>query len=87
MLAYMRTVVVEQQHWLAEEPFQAGVALCQTIPGATAMQMTGYVGFRLRGVAGAAVSFIGFGLPAFLLMLILSALYVGYYRELCGFIR
>jgi chromate transporter len=76
MLAYMRTVVVEQQHWLAEESFQAGVALCQTIPGATAMQMTAYVGFRLRGVAGAAVSFIGFGLPAFLLMLALSALYV-----------
>jgi chromate transporter len=76
MLAYMRTVVVEQQHWLAEEPFQAGVALCQTIPGATAMQMAAYVGFRLRGVAGAAMSFIGFGLPAFLLMLALSALYV-----------
>jgi chromate transporter len=76
MLAYMRIVVVEQQHWLAEEPFQAGVALCQTIPGATAMHMTAYVGFRLRGVAGAAVSFIGFGLPAFLLMLVLSALYV-----------
>jgi chromate transporter len=76
MLAYMRTVVVERQHWLAEEPFQAGVALCQTIPGATAMQMTAYVGFRLRGVAGAAVSFIGFGLPAFLLMLALSAGYV-----------
>jgi chromate transporter len=76
MLAYMRTVVVERQRWLAEEPFQAGVALCQTIPGATAMQMTAYIGFRLRGVAGAAVSFIGFGLPAFLLMLVLSAGYV-----------
>jgi chromate transporter len=76
MLAYMRTAVVEQQHWLAEESFQAGMALCQTIPGATAMQMTAYVGFRLRGVAGAAVSFLGFGLPAFLLMLVLSALYV-----------
>jgi chromate transporter len=76
MLAYMRTVVVERQHWLAEEPFQAGVALCQTIPGATAMQMAAYVGFRLRGVAGAAVSFIGFGLPAFLFMLALSAFYV-----------
>lgn len=76
MLAYMRTVMVEQKQWLAEDPFQAGVALCQTIPGATAMQLAAYVGFRLRGVAGAAVSFIGFGLPAFLLMLALSACYV-----------
>jgi chromate transporter len=40
------------------------------------MQMSAYVGLRLPGVAGAAASFIGFGLPAFLLMTTLSALYV-----------
>jgi chromate transporter len=40
------------------------------------MQMAAYIGFRLRGVAGIAVSFLGFGLPAFLLMLALSACYV-----------
>ena len=40
------------------------------------MQTSAYVGFRVRGVAGAAVSFIGFGLPAFLLMVGLSAFYV-----------
>jgi chromate transporter len=39
------------------------------------MQASAYVGFRARGVAGAAVSFIGFGLPAFLLMVGLSAFY------------
>jgi chromate transport protein ChrA len=39
------------------------------------MQTAAYVGFRARGVAGAAASFIGFALPAFLLMLGLSAFY------------
>jgi chromate transporter len=39
------------------------------------MQTAAYVGFRARGAAGAAVSFIGFGLPAFLLMVGLSAFY------------
>ena len=39
------------------------------------MQTAAYVGFRARGVAGAAASFIGFGLPAFLLMIGLSAFY------------
>ena len=43
------------------------------------MQTSAYVGFRARGVAGAAVSFIGFGLPAFLLMVGLSAVYVRSY--------
>ena len=76
MIAYIRRTVIEQCRWLDDRTFRDGVALCQTIPGATAMQVSAYVGLRLRGVAGAVASFIGFGLPAFLLMTTLSALYV-----------
>ena len=68
-------MAVEKNHWLDDHSARDGVALCQTIPGATAMQMSAYVGFRARGVAGAGASFIGFGLPAFIFMMILSALY------------
>jgi chromate transporter len=75
MVAYIRKMAVEKNHWLDDHAARDGVALCQTIPGATAMQMSAYVGFRARGVAGAGASFIGFGLPAFLFMMILSALY------------
>lgn len=76
MVAYIRKMAVMQKKWLDDESFHEGVALCQTIPGATAMQTTAYVGLRTRGLPGAAVSFIGFGLPAFFIMMILSALYV-----------
>lgn len=75
MVAYIRKLAVEKKQWLDDHSARDGVALCQTIPGATAMQMTAYVGFRARGVAGAGASFIGFGLPAFLFMMILSGLY------------
>jgi chromate transporter len=75
MVAYIRKMAVEKKHWIDDPSAGDGVALCQTIPGATAMQMSAYVGFRARGVAGAGASFIGFGLPAFLFMMILSALY------------
>jgi chromate transporter len=75
MVAYIRKMAVEKKRWLDDHSARDGVALSQTIPGATAMQMSAYVGFRARGVAGAAASFIGFGLPAFLFMMILSALY------------
>jgi chromate transporter len=79
MVAYIRTMVVERKRWLDEASFQDGVALCQTIPGIITMQTAAYVGLRLRGMAGAAVSFLSFGFPAFLLMMILSALYVRTY--------
>lgn len=75
MVAYIRRMAVEKRRWLHAESFDDGVALCQAIPGATAMQTAAYVGLRVHGVAGAAASFVGFGLPAFALMLVLSALY------------
>jgi len=75
MVAYIRKMAVEQKNWLDAETFNDGVALCQTIPGATAMQTAAYVGLQTRGVIGAGASFIGFGLPAFLLMMGFAALY------------
>ncbi|HVP58660.1 MAG TPA: chromate efflux transporter [bacterium] len=75
MVAYIRRLAVQKRHWLDAATFDDGVALCQMIPGATAMQTTAYVGLRTRGVLGAAASFIGFGLPAFILMTTFAALY------------
>ncbi len=75
MIAYIRRVTVERKHWLDVESFNDGVALCQMIPGATAMQVTAYVGLKKRGIEGAAVCFVAFGLPAFLLMLTFAALF------------
>lgn len=75
MVAYIRKIAVEKKKWLDAETFSDGVALCQTIPGATAMQTAAYVGLKTRGVIGSAASFIGFGLPAFLLMMAFAALY------------
>ncbi len=79
MIAYIRKRVVSEKKWLSPESFQGGVALCQAIPGATVMQMAAYIGLTLRGVRGAAVSFVGFGLPAFLLMTALSMAYARTY--------
>lgn len=76
MVAYIRKMAVGQKGWLDSAVFDDGVALCQTIPGATAMQVAAYVGLRIRGTAGALAAFAGFGLPAFFLMMSLAALYV-----------
>ena len=75
MVAYIGEMAVDKHEWLSRQSFREGVAVAQTIPGATAMQTAAYVGLRLRGTVGAAAAYIGFGLPAFLLMLALSALY------------
>jgi chromate transporter len=89
MVAYIRELAVKQKDWVSEESFRDGVALCQSIPGATAMQTAAYTGFRAGGIRGAVAAFIGFGLPAFVLMAALSAGYqeVRDYRVIASVFR
>jgi len=75
MIPYIEEMTVTKRQWLTRPSFKEGVAVAQTIPGATAMQTAAYVGLRIRGLPGAAAAYIGFGLPAFLLMVALSAAY------------
>ncbi|MDD1653490.1 MAG: chromate efflux transporter [Methanomicrobiales archaeon] len=76
MVPHIRLMAVEKRGWLTDTSFRNGIALCQSIPGATAIQMSGYVGYRLRGIPGALAAYAGFALPAFLMVVVLSALYV-----------
>ncbi len=75
MVAYIRELSVRERRWLSEESFSHGVAICQSIPGATAMQVAAYVGLRALGPMGAIAAYVGFGLPAFCLMVALAAIY------------
>ena len=79
MVSYIKELSVKKNKWLDEETFKNGVIICQTIPGATAMQLSAYVGLKTRGIKGVLATYIGFGLPAFVFMLILSYLYVRYH--------
>jgi len=81
MVAYIRQLAIDRKQWLDDRCFQNGVALCQSIPGATAMQTAAYVGLRSAGFWGGLASYVGFGLPAFVLMTALAAAY-GQTRDL-----
>ena len=75
MTALIRKRIVDKKKWMDENTFDSGLALCQVIPGAIVMQLAAYIGLKLRGIKGSVVCFVGFGLPAFLIMFILSVIY------------
>ncbi|HOE17284.1 MAG TPA: chromate transporter [Syntrophorhabdaceae bacterium] len=52
MVAYIGELSVKKKKWLDPETFKNGVALCQSIPGATAIQVAAYVGLKVRGGLG-----------------------------------
>ncbi len=75
MVRYIKELACKKNKWVKPEDFDHGIALVQTIPGATAMQAAAYAGLKTRGGAGAIVSFTGFALPAFCLMVALAWAY------------
>jgi chromate transporter len=76
MIEPLRRRVVEEKGWLSQREFLEGVAFCQVIPGATVVQLATYAGQRLKGVRGAWAAAAGFILPAFVLMTLLTGLYL-----------
>ncbi|HSB77221.1 MAG TPA: chromate transporter [Candidatus Methylomirabilis sp.] len=75
MMAHLKGDLVGKRRWLSDQEFKEGMALCQVIPGATMVQMCTYTGYRLRSIRGALMAAVGFVLPAFLTMTVLTALY------------
>jgi len=68
MLAFIQEQVVNQFHWLTPREFVDGLALGQLTSGPILM-LAGFIGFKLAGVAGAAVAGSAIFLPSFLMML------------------
>jgi len=64
-----------ERRWLTEHDFIEALALGQSLPGTAAGNAVIYVGLRLRGWRGAAVSLSGFILPSMLMMIALAIFY------------
>jgi chromate transporter len=68
LIAFIQAQVVNHYQWLTQEEFVAGLALGQFTPGPIIM-VAAYVGYKMAGVAGAAVATASIFLPSFVLML------------------
>lgn len=75
-IAMMHQELVEKKRWVAAEDFMNGLHVCMLLPGPEAHQLAIYLGWRLHGWRGGCVAGLCFVLPAALLLLLLSVLYV-----------
>ena len=78
MLAVVQSEVVDRRAWVPMEEFEEAVMVGQILPGPIAYDAVTYLGYRMRGVAGAAVASLAFITPAFFTMLVLTVAYLAY---------
>src|SRR2546429_7395100 len=76
LAGHMQQDLVEQRGWISAQEYKEGLALAQLAPGPLAAQLAMYLGWvraRRLGATLVALAFVG---PSFLMVLILSELYV-----------
>jgi chromate transporter len=75
LISVVQNEMVERKKLLTHSEMVDGISLATILPGPVAVNVVAYVGYRLRGGLGALVSATGVILPAFMLIVALSAAY------------
>jgi chromate transporter len=77
-IAMIRQELVDDEHWVTNERFNRVLAVYQVLPGPEAHELCVYFGMLSGGRLGAILAGLGFMLPGFIFMLMLSWFYVTY---------
>jgi len=76
LAGHMQQDLVEQRGWISAQEYKEGLALAQLAPGPLAAQLAVYLGWVRARSLGATLVGLAFVGPSFLMVLLLSALYV-----------
>lgn len=72
MVPLIEDEIVTKRGWLAKEDFIDLLAIAQSSPGILAVNISIFIGYRLKGVLGSIVTALGTVLPSFLIILAIA---------------
>ena len=77
-IAMMHEELVQRQRWISERRFLHALNYCMVLPGPEAQQLATYIGWLMHGTRGGVAAGVLFVLPALLVLIVLSWLYMAY---------
>lgn len=72
MIALLENEFVEKKGWLDRDEFLDMAAIAESTPGPVAVNSATYLGYKIGGVAGAALSTLAVCLPSFVIIYVIS---------------
>lgn len=72
MIALLETEFIDRRKWMTREEFLDMVAIAESTPGPVAINSATYIGYKVAGVAGAAVATLAVSLPSFAIIYLIS---------------
>ena len=64
--------MVDKHHWVEKEELLDLIAIAQSTPGVFAVNISTFIGYKLRGTKGAICTTAGAALPSFLIILLIA---------------
>ncbi|MBP3682211.1 MAG: chromate transporter, partial [Rikenellaceae bacterium] len=80
MVPIIQREVIDRRGWVDRDEFVELLTLAQSAPGPIALNTSVFVGYKVRGYAGALAALLGVVVPAFTVILIV-AIYFAQFRE------
>jgi chromate transporter len=75
-ITLLRRLVVDREGWMDARSFEDANAACSLLPGPSSTQLSIFCAYRVGGPAGAVIGGLGFVVPAVLMVLALSVLFL-----------
>ena len=75
MVPLLEAEFVTGRKWIGEEEFLDIISIAESTPGPIAINMATYIGYKMAGIGGAAVSTVAVCIPSFVIIYLISLLF------------
>ncbi len=72
MIPIIQQEIVEKKNWIKEEDFIDTISIAQSAPGPIAVNLSIFVGYKIKGFPGAVICTMGTVLPSFIIILLIA---------------
>lgn len=80
MIPLIKQTVVDEKQWATEEELMDLIAVAQSCPGVFAVNISVFIGYRMKRLPGALMCALGAALPSFFIILAI-AMFFSQFRE------
>lgn len=72
MVPLIENEIVDKRKWIAKDDFINLLAIAQSVPGILAVNISIFIGYKLRGIRGSVATTLGTILPSFVIILAIA---------------
>ena len=77
MIPLIQREVIDHRKWIPASEFLDLLTLAQSVPGPIAINTAVFVGYKVRGLRGAAAALLGTVTPSFVIILVIAVFFAG----------